>query len=100
MALFLAIITPPVTLVVPFLLFANLNGVGVILSCRDIIFLVPFLLLLLKILLSFICAGDFSWFSGLRVEWSEGLAVGLFCFLWPGFHGAGFFDSSSLDLHL
>ena len=51
MALFLAIVAFSVTLVVPFLLLTNLNGIGIIPSCRAIIFLVP---LFLKILPLFI----------------------------------------------
>ena len=62
MALFLAIIAP---VVAPFLLLTILNGIGIIPSCWGIVFPVPLLLLLLKILPFFICAGGLSGLSGL-----------------------------------
>ena len=93
MALLLAIIAP---VSAPFLLLTDLNGIGVIPSYRGIVFPVPLLLLLLKILPFFICAGGLSGLSRFRAGWS----VGRLCFLGPGLLGAGFLGGGSLGLHL
>ena len=86
MALFLAIIALPVA-------FLTLDGV--VPSGRRRVF--PVLLLLLILFLLFLASRLDGFIKAGR---SGGLAVGLLCFLGPGFLGAGFFGSGSLGLHL
>ena len=100
MALFLAIVALSIASVVPFLLFTNFNGVGIISSYRGIVFPVSLFLLFLKILSFFICARGLSELSRLRAGWSGVFTLSQLCFLGPRLLGAGFFGSGPLGLHL
>ena len=77
------------------LLFTPLNGVGIISSCRGIVFLVP---IFLKILSFFIYMGGLPGLSKLGVEKNGSLTFGRLWFLRPRLLGLRFLSIKSLGL--